>query len=227
MFDNTIMKENTKKLYQHVSVSKPKKFGNQNTNSINVIVNPNDADDDEQEAGMPLSKIAQLNALNKQGMSPMEMNHIQQEALRKDEPIDGQTINESNQELNDASRMMNEDMMARQRDLEEERQIERENAREHMIEMKGLEDEMARMTAVMKTHLAEEEVEEGFNTPQNQLTPPPPEQYTSALMETFEQLKREITPEVRKRLPIKVKRGQGKKAQYDKTSTDDFLNREK
>jgi hypothetical protein len=125
------------------------------------------------------------------------------------------------------SRMMNEDMMARQRDLEEERQIERENAREHMIEMKGLEDEMARMTAVMKTHLAEEEIEEGFNTPQNQLTPPPPEQYPSALMETFEQMKRERTPEVRKRLPIKTKRGQGKKAQYDKTSTDNFLTRKK
>ena len=72
-------------MYQNVSVSKPKKFGNQNTNSINVIVNPNDADDDEEEeARMPLSKIAQLNALNKQGMSPMEMNHIQQEALRKE-----------------------------------------------------------------------------------------------------------------------------------------------
>ena len=48
MFDNTIMKGNTKKLYQNVNVSKPKKFGNQNTNSINVIVNPNDADDEEE-----------------------------------------------------------------------------------------------------------------------------------------------------------------------------------
>lgn len=312
------MKGNTKKLYQNVSVSKPKKFGNQNTNSINVIVNPNDADNDEEEAGMPVSKIAQLNALNKQGMSPMEMNFIQQEALRNDEPINGQTISQSNQELNDAedlrilqqgaveqlqervmegeaqeamdalnrlqsdvlnsvryqvekeeafslqdeamnqlismferqneedveafqreqdglkaqlleqqenTRMMNEELMARQRDLEEERVQEREYAREHMIEMKELEDEVARMTDVINTHMADEEIEEGFNTP-NQLTPPPP-QYTSPLMETFEEMKRERTPEVRKRLPTKAPRGQGKKAQYDKASTENFLNREK
>ena len=46
------MKGNTKKLYQNVSISKPKKFGNQNTNSINVIVNPNDDDEEEKQMKM-------------------------------------------------------------------------------------------------------------------------------------------------------------------------------
>ena len=317
MFDNTIMKGDTKKLYQNVNVSKPKKFGNQNTNSINVIVNPNDADDEGEGTNIPTSKIAQLNALNKQGMSPMDMNYIQQEALRQGEPIDGQTINESNQELNDAedlrtlqqgaveqiqervmegeaqeamaglsrlqsdvlnnvryqvekdendaerevqqeqmefmnryyeedveafqreqeglraqlleqqenTRMINEDMMARQQDFEEERQREREYSREGTLkEMKELEDEMARMTGVMNTHLAEDEVEEGFNTPQNQLTPPPPEQYTSPLMETFEQMKRDRSPEARKKLVTRAQRGFGPTARFDKAGIENFLN---
>ena len=126
-------------------------------------------------------------------------------------------------EQQENTRMINEDMMARQQDFEEERQREREYSREHMIEMKELADEMARMTGVMNTHLAEDEVEEGFNTPQNQLTPPPPppEQYTSPLMKTFEQMKRD---KARKKLTTRAQRGFGPTARFDKAGIENFLN---
>jgi len=301
------MKGTTKKLYQNVSISKPKRFGNQNTNSINVIVNPNDDDEEEKQMKMNPSLTSQLNALGKQGMSPMEMNYIQQEALRNDKPIDGESINESNQKLKDEedlrtlqqgaleqiqegvmqgqsddilgalsrlqsdvlnnvryqvekeeargvhdeamnqvmsmlerqnavdteqfegeqarmraelidqqenTRLENENMMSREREAIEERE-------EDMLELRGLEDEVQRLVGMFESHLTGEAEE--FTTP-DQLTPPPQTpQYASPLMETFEQMKRDRTPEVRKRLATRAPKGKGKQSQSDLKDTQDYL----
>lgn len=99
------MKTKTKKLYQKVDVSKSKRFGNQNTNSINVIVNPRDEDDDD-TPNRNMMKItpsltSQLNVLGGGGgnITPQAVNQVQQEALRQGEAIDGQSIRQANQEL--------------------------------------------------------------------------------------------------------------------------------
>ena len=100
------MKTKTKKLYQKVDVSKSKRFGNQNTNSINVIVNPrtNDESDEDEMYNRNMMRISpsltsQLNVFRDPGISPQAVNQIQQEGLREDKPVSGQSIREANQQM--------------------------------------------------------------------------------------------------------------------------------
>ena len=123
-----------KKLYQNVNV-KPNKNGNQNTNSVNVIINPNeDRNDDDDE--MYDKKSSKNNTMmnmynNPPQVDSNDMGQILGRAHRHDISLTKEDVNEANNNSNNDNVIgaIQENLNAEQLEdmLEEERARNEEN----------------------------------------------------------------------------------------------------
>jgi len=125
-----------KKLYQKVDVSKSKRFGNQNTNSINIILNPDlEKEDDEMYNGNIMKRPRTSNQVIeniRKAQAGLPKNIAQQILSRNNrantESSGGMTESQLNQVYSDMLRNQNVDTMRGDviNQMEEERQAQKD-----------------------------------------------------------------------------------------------------
>ena len=125
-----------KKLYQKVNV-KPKKFGNQNTNAINIIINPDE--NEEMYNKNPSSRPNNSSILNTIQQQPREVDPSSKQmilgrAMRENVPLTGTQLDEIennrvNQEQVEMIKKQKriDEFMAQQEQLDEQRQEQIQN----------------------------------------------------------------------------------------------------
>lgn len=91
--------KSSKKLYQKVKINNKKGFGNQNTNSINVIVNPKEDEESNTEMSLPPALINKLNAISNQGLSGSDMGYMLQQAKRQGEKLTQGEVNQQFEQM--------------------------------------------------------------------------------------------------------------------------------